>query len=363
MMSVPEWLPRTHSGVCVFTAAVGESAHLHVSIEHNANWAVAHGCSFSLFTNKLAGPKLHPQWEKVFATQHMLKRIDCRWLMFIDADAVVIDITRAPQPLLQRLEDEAMAAKPSVPPVLFGACNSPMGRGLDCDVFCCGRARRREGCSVGLRDDGPAAPYPCLINSGVYFLKRGRVARTLVAEWAAHQADQPEIFGEQESLNILKEAHPELIEVVGAQVMNTHTSFGQRLHSTENPHAAYDIALRLTTHFDPSPGTDKRLNQSLYARVALEAYGKPIGSQELADALEADVGECTRDQNTFICHPFARPPEHKERLGKLVARRSRQQLRKLLSASEQRYRTLNDVLLNRSAAAWPRLGQLQQVFG
>ena len=73
-MASAEWRPAAHNGVCVFTAAVGEASYLLTSIEHNANWAVAHRCSFTLFTAKLAGPRLHPQWEKVFATERMLQR-------------------------------------------------------------------------------------------------------------------------------------------------------------------------------------------------------------------------------------------------------------------------------------------------
>ena len=51
---------------------------------------------------------------------------------------------------------------------------------------------------------------------------------------------------------MLKEAHPELIEVVGGQVMNTHTSFHRRMLHAEEAHAAYNIALRTSTGYEAS---------------------------------------------------------------------------------------------------------------
>lgn len=155
-----EWRPhpQRHNSVCAFTAAVGEASALHSALEHNANWAVAHGSSYTLFTAPLAPAVLNPQWEKVFAARQMLDRDECRWLLHVDADAVVVDVTRDPLQLLHRMEAEALPARPAI----FATCNSPLGRGLDCDVFCCGRQsspRRRDGlCAVGLHDVGPASP-------------------------------------------------------------------------------------------------------------------------------------------------------------------------------------------------------------
>ena len=59
-------------------------------------------------------------------------------------------------------------------------------------------------------------------------------------------------FGMQASLNELKERHPRWIEIVGAQVMNTHTSFHRRmLLAGEAGRAAYDYALRTTSGYEP----------------------------------------------------------------------------------------------------------------
>ena len=182
-----EWRPQLrHSGVCAFTVALGDALSLTAGIEHNANWAVAHGGSFTLFRTQMSKPGLWRNWDKVLGARRMLQRQECLWTLFIDADAVVMDVDQAPAPLLLRMQAEAAPASP----LLFAACNSPLGRGLNCDTFCCGRARRGANCTVGLRDEGPAAPFPCLINSGVFFLRNAPAAHTLVRDWYAHHTDK-----------------------------------------------------------------------------------------------------------------------------------------------------------------------------
>ena len=54
--------------------------------------------------------------------------------------------------------------------------------------------------------------------------------------------------------------------------MNTHTSFHQRLLRTQNAHAAYDIALRTSTGYEPGVDADKKLDRALYEQVALAPY-------------------------------------------------------------------------------------------
>ena len=309
------------------------------AVEHNANWAMLHGCSFTLFhSHMVEDADLESRWEKVAATRRMLHHeSSCRWLLFLDADAIVVDVARGPEELLRRMEAEASSST-----VMYAACNSPIGRGLNCDTVCCGRAVRRTGCDVGLRDGGRAIPYPCLINSGVYFIKSGSAGLALLREWEGHQRTMRDNFGEQESLNIVKESHPELIEVVGGQVMNTHSSFHSRMRAFRRPEVAYDIALRLSTGYEPSiptPGfpqgqnvpLDRRLNVTLYQEAALEVYGHALGSRALLNSLDAAIGECVRDRSAFLCHPFARPEVWKQKLAAKVATAKRSQLERLLS--------------------------------
>ena len=370
--NIVQWRPTPSSfnGLCVFTAAVDEASKLTAALEHNANWAVAHGSSFSLFRSHMARKGVDRQWEKVIAARHMLHRDECRWLMHMDADAVVVDVSRSPDALRRHLETDAAPAQP----VVIATCNSPLGRGHSCDVLCCVRARDgdaccarearkiRPQCAVGLHDVGlpklsSSAPYPCMINSGVWFMKNAEEARILINEWEAKQSEHPEIFGEQASLNELKERHPHLIDIVGAQVMNTHSAFHKRmLRAGEVGRAAYDYALRTTSGYEP--GVDgkccdgkidqnevRRLNQTLYAEATLRMFGHPLNSQDLDQLLIGDVGECERDPSAFICHAYARPPHMKQALARKVAMSRRLKLDHLLEVHQHiRFRTLNEVV-------------------
>ena len=161
-------------------------------------------------------------------------------------------------------------------------------------------------------DEGPASPYPCMINPAVFLLRNSASGRSLLRAWEAHQSDQKEVFGEQHSLNLLQQQRPELIEVVGGQVMNTHSSFGSRLLTTSDPRVAYDIALRISSSYMPFIAQDPRLNHSKYQQVALEAFGAPLdfkaphsASDSLRDRLQNGLGECIEDPTAFVCHGFA----------------------------------------------------------
>ena len=157
------WQPsRPSNAICVFTVAVSRSLELLAGIEHNANWAVAHDSSFTLFRTNMVSAGLHNSWQRVTAARGLLSRDGCHWLMHIDADAVVVDVARGPLPLLHRMEAEAAITGVATLPAMYTTCNSPLGRGLECDVFCCGRQRRRarRDCAVSLQDEGPSSPYP-----------------------------------------------------------------------------------------------------------------------------------------------------------------------------------------------------------
>ena len=62
------------------------------------------------------------------------------------------------------------------------------------------------------------------------------------------------------------------------QVLNRHTAFHARMVSGGDAgRIAYDIALRLTSGYQPGPFDDGRLNASAYTRVALSAFGARAG--------------------------------------------------------------------------------------
>ena len=361
--TVVEWRPRRADGggICAFTSAVGVAVDLLDGVTHNANWAASHGVTFTLFRSRLQNESLHPQWEKVAAAERMLARgaDECAWLMHLDADATVVDVERPPAALLASLRSSSVPAEPT----MFTTCNSPLGDGYDCDVFCCGRARqgaaccapprqRPRKCRVGLHDFGEGSPYPCMINSGVWFLQNGRGARELVARWQAKRPDHAEIFGEQAALNELKEAMPRAIDVVGAQVMNTPAAFHSRmLRSGELGRAAFDIALRHTSGFEPEAHDDKRLNQTVYARASLRLLGAALDSSPLKQKLAARVGDlCFADPSAFICHPFALPTEQKAELARAAAAARRPAIERRLMRSQQllRYRSVDEAIATSS---------------
>ena len=120
--------------------------------------------------------------------------------------------------------------------------------------------------------------------------------------------------------------------------MNTHSSFHHQLMRTEDPHVAYDIALRVSTYYEPTIAQDRRLNHTRYRHVALSAHGAPLAldrrygaSEKLRHLLQDSMGECHRDPNAFICHAFARSPQVKQQLGQFVAHEQRARLEKMLS--------------------------------
>lgn len=222
-----EWHPRHWSKplICAFSVVVGDAVHLIIGAEHNANWIITHGGTFTLFRTQMIDDGLHHSWERVTAAGQLLRRREppCEWVMHMDADAIVVDVARSPTPLLHQVLAEAAPATPA----MITTCNSPLGRGLDCDIFCCGRAHQRPQrqrhspggrCTVGLQDEGPAAPFPCMINPAVFFLRNSPNGTALLQAWQAHQPTQRDTFGEQESLNLVKRRHPHLIEVIGGQV-------------------------------------------------------------------------------------------------------------------------------------------------
>lgn len=342
------WRPTRHNSICAYTHALGPVRALLAGVEHNANWATAHGCTFTLFTRRLGNePELHASWEKVRGAQSLLERPVCQWLLHMDADAIVRDVTRSPLELLERMQQEVVAG--ATPPVFFTSCNSPLGRGLECSAgpaptdVCCGRSRKTKGCAIGQFDDGPDAPFPCLINSGVFFVHNTAKARRMVDEWYTYRCrtkgtrgapcnregtrgDDP--FYEQEALNQIKQAEPGRIEIVGGQAFNTHSSFSSSMLHTADPAAIFNLALRLSTGYEPEGG--KPLNSTRYAPIARDTFGEPFGSAQLQRRFDDDVGPCAHDPHSFICHGFARPAAMKQQLLMTVARQARPTLEKML---------------------------------
>ena len=134
-----EWLPqrRTQPTVCVVSVMTSEllADWGGVVVESNANWALAHGYRYTVFTRLLTPPTLHAVWSNPRALERTLLRgeAECARAFYLDGDALVVGVERSLGPLLARFLP---------PPVQVAfSCHSPL-------------ADARGGCR-GPLDGGP----------------------------------------------------------------------------------------------------------------------------------------------------------------------------------------------------------------
>ena len=134
-----EWLPqrRTQPTVCVVSVMTSEllADWGGVVVESNANWALAHGYRYTVFTRLLTPPTLHAVWSNPRALERTLLRgeAECARVFYLDGDALVVGVERSLGPLLARFLP---------PPVQVAfSCHSPL-------------ADARGGCR-GPLDGGP----------------------------------------------------------------------------------------------------------------------------------------------------------------------------------------------------------------
>ena len=103
-----DWVPRVRArpSVCVVSVMTAEllADWGGAAVETNANWAVAHGYSYSVFTERLAPPALHAVWSNPRAVAHMLRRgrRECAVVFYLDGDALVSGVERPLESILRR---------------------------------------------------------------------------------------------------------------------------------------------------------------------------------------------------------------------------------------------------------------------
>ena len=277
----------------------------------------------------------------------MLRRKECEWLFFLADDAVVSEIGRGPRGILSWMEHANPASNRTA---MYSSCFSPLGHALECDTGCCRAEGTRSGCGSRLHGEASRASDLCKINGGVFFLRNAPVAHSLLHGWEKYQIGSYDGHSTRQALNLLREAQPMLIGVVGGQVMNTHSVFHSGMLRSANPAVTYDIALRLSTSNDvsspkgPRPGKNATkdavrsvmngVNLTLYNEVALSSFGHPIGST-LRRSFEQDIGRCPHDPDIFICHAFGRPMPMKVALVRTIANDRRPQLEQMVREREQ----------------------------
>ena len=257
-LTYQEWSgnPRLGHRICIGTLLSSDllapGAWGRPAVAITANWAVLHGYIFGLFT---APPRQSAsdddyclQFSKVRAASQMLQGAlssgapACAWVLFLDADAMVNNVTATVE---QQLLHPADRPSPNVH--LVFACHTPEGsRGShssapECAGCSCGRAM--HSCSsetlAGEQPDGQrgarrqvARSSRCSINSGAVLIRNSVRGRALVDWWAhaGHGAKgcqrlpgtaSTKSFGEQRCASDMKRRWPAEVDVVPAARFNS----------------------------------------------------------------------------------------------------------------------------------------------
>ena len=254
-LAYQEWSgnPRPGPRICIGTLLSSDllapGAWGRPAVAITANWAVLHGYTFGLFTTQprqsASDDDYCLQFSKVRAASQMLQGAfssgapACAWVLFLDADAMVNNLTATvEQQLLQP------ADRPSSSVHLVFACHTPEGShssAPECAGCSCGRAV--HSCSsktlAGEQPDGQpgtqrqlARSSRCTINSGAALIRNSVRGRDLVDWWAhaGHGAKGCQrlpgtaigkSLGEQRCASDMKRRWPAEIDVVPAARFNS----------------------------------------------------------------------------------------------------------------------------------------------
>ena len=319
--AVREFQParRAKPSVCVVTVMTanllgGWGGH---AVEQTLNWALAHGYTYALFTERLVPETIPAVWSNPRAVHVMLERGEdsCAVVFYLDGDAVVNNVSSSLEGTIERL-------LPLDGPSFVFPCHSPFAEadGATCHVggqCLCGRAA--AGCSaralerMAHRKVTGAKHVPwCLINSGAYLVRNTARARARMRWWAERDGCEAGTLGrgapEQACAQHMKALWPAEVDVVSARLFNTPAWFdAERVRRSTDPIAEY-VAMRLR-------------------------------------ASSPDELRCFGDPHQLVCHLWnavrRRPPQvlairQVAFTAALAARRP--QLRQLLSERSERYR-------------------------
>ena len=225
------------------------------AVEQTLNWALAHGYTYALFTERLVPETIPAVWSNPLAVHVMLERGEdaCAVVFYLDGDAVVNNVSSSLEGTIERL-------LPLDGPTFVFPCHSPFAEadGATCHVGgqCrCGRAA--AGCSaralerMAHRKVTGAKHVPwCLINSGAYLVRNTARARARVKWWAERDGCEVGTRGrgapEQACAQRMKALWPAEVDVVSARLFNTPAWFdAERVGRSTDPIAEYE-AMRLT---------------------------------------------------------------------------------------------------------------------
>ena len=238
-----EWRPekagRAPARICVVSTystdllePTGWGAH---TAEVNSNWAMAHGYKFAMFRQKLTNKSLAFTWTKPRAVLFMLEQgeQECAWVFQIDGDAVVNQLSRTIEALIDRLAMGESAGPDSAQ--LAFTCHSNLGSNDNCHSCRCLRAAER--CQPGQLErefKRSISSGTCIPNTGGYLVRNSATSRDMFRWWAGAgegacqwraKPRQPVSvqFAEQHCAQRLKARWPHLVDIVNNRVMNTHS--------------------------------------------------------------------------------------------------------------------------------------------
>ena len=292
-----DWVPKMRAlpTVCVVSTMTGALLDDWggVAVEANANWAVAHGYRYTVFTAPLMPPTLHAVWSNPRAVQRVLEmgESECARVFYLDGDALINDVSRRLEPLLERF----LPATSSTGAEVIATCHSPFADehggclgprdGSGWSACTCGRAAMATACTsrkyekmVERKVLGKAAVPWCFINSGAFLLRNAPRSRALVAQWVGMRGCDPGQPGkgapEQACIQHLHKRWRATIDIVSAKHFNAPAWHHSRLEKARDPIRAYESA-----------------RSAPWAPIGKDGKRVPGASMQ-----------CFNDSSSFVCH-------------------------------------------------------------
>ena len=267
------WAARNRSKPLVCVTSVLSSDLLEpgrygaAAVEMNANWAVAQGYKYRLFTRRLAPEHLPFVWSGPMAVERMLHEDegDCEYVLWLDGDAIVNAPSRTVEreliepfmlprsdQLSSSSRDGSSSTRDGSPLFLLG-CHLPFGDGRlgeSCSRCRCLRATEASSWPCRGQDARLRQWHEtmCSLNSGVYLVRNTPRSRAMMRSWVLghigrKRCDMRKRFlAEQECFSQLWQhswAAAGLVDVVSARVLNTPSWFDEGLDYAPDPIEAY----------------------------------------------------------------------------------------------------------------------------
>jgi len=272
--------------------------------ELNLNYAIAHGYKYIMFTRSLI---TRPGWVFVWNTplggEAVLGREedDCKWLFWLDGDAVVTNVRITLEDRLINPHFGATINDTRDGPIMLASCHTSVTAedGVSCEGCTCFRATKPVEERVDCRAEYAAITQKygvqhahelsrnCLINTGAYFVRNSVRARALFQWWAS---------AGNRKCN-LRVATPEQ-GCIGVQGM----AWDANITSSAGPLRVKEAIDMLSASVFNSPGTFE--DRYLHDAMALSAKKVWVHKNSTARA-DPNTGlfSCLRS-SAFVCHPW-----------------------------------------------------------